>query len=447
MPERPLADRAMSDAAPRTTPRPALVLTIVALTMLALLVVGAVLQRDDDDVALSSYSARGGGARGLYETAERLGWRVARRTEPLRGRLDTGVVWVTLYPALAPTAAEVHALLESVRGGARLLVALPRGESPLADSLGLRAQGLGVPLPVVGEEEQDDLDDGYGGGEPEAASRSDTGAAGSAVLDTVLAVAAASRDPDPGYRRYAARYEGEVYSWFRPLHPWPEDTVVFLAAGQARRDSLPAVLPVAIGLRVGHGRVVAVAEPRLLVNDELRARGGVLPVRMLEWLAAPGTRPLVFDEFHHGYGSHASLGRAVRRFLDETTPGRTTVVLLLAAALLVLALGARPVAPSASDRVQRRSPIEHVGALARAYEEVGASRLAVRRLARGIRRRRSALGRHASDADWLRDVAERSPAIAGEVKLVLDAMERPLPPERFVRLAPALARIERTLAS
>jgi hypothetical protein len=168
---------------------------------------------------------------------------------------------------------------------------------------------------------------------------------------------------------------------------------------------------------------------------------------MLEWLAPPGARPLVFDEYHHGYGAHASLGRAVRRFLDGTAPGRTIVVVLLAAALLVLALGARPIAPSAPDRIERRSPIEHVGALARAYEEVNASRLAVRRLARGIRRRRSALGRQGSDADWLREVADRSPAIAGEVKLVLEAMERPLPPERFVRLAPALARIERTLAT
>jgi hypothetical protein len=265
-------------------------------------------------------------------------------------------------------------------------------------------------------------------------------------VDTVLAVAAAARDPDPGYLRYAPRYEGEVYHFFRPRKPWPEDTVAFLAA-QSRRDSLPMLLPVAVGLTMGRGRIVAVAEPRLFVNDEVREEGGALPVRMLEWLAAPGARPLVFDEFHHGYGSHASLGRAVRRFLGETTPGRTVVVLLLAAALLVLALGARPFAPPASDRVERRSPIEHVGALARAYEEVNATRLAARRLARGIRRRRSALGRQGSDAEWLREVAERRPAVAAEVRLVLDAMERPLPPERFVRLAPALARIERTLAT
>jgi hypothetical protein len=262
----------------------------------------------------------------------------------------------------------------------------------------------------------------------------------------VLAVAAASADPDPGYGRYASRYVGEVYNYFRPRRPWPEDTVVFLAA-RTGADSLPTILPVAVGLPIGRGRVVAVAEPRLLVNDELREMGGVLPVRMLEWLAAPGERPLVFDEFHHGYGAHASLGRAVRRFLGGTTTGRTVVVLLLAAALLVLALGARPIAPPPSDRVPRRSPIEHVGALARAYGEVNASRLAARRLARGIRRRRAPLAREGSDAEWLRRVAERWPAVGPDVALVIDAMDRPLPADRFLRLAPALARIERTIAT
>src|SRR5688572_22079130 len=160
MPERPLADRAMSDAAPRTTPRPGAVLAVVASLLVGVLVAGALLDRGGDGVALSSLSAKGGGARGLYETAQRLGWRVARRTEPLRGRLDSGVVWVVLHPALPPTSAEVHALLESVRAGSRLLVSLPPGESPLADSLWLRTQGFGIPLTIAG---QSDVD-----GEPDA---------------------------------------------------------------------------------------------------------------------------------------------------------------------------------------------------------------------------------------------------------------------------------------
>lgn len=454
----------MSEAPPRRTTGSTRMLVGIVLLLVAVLVVQAVIEAEDTSVVLSSYSTKEGGARGLYETASRLGWPVARRTRPLRGQLDTGVVWIALAPAIPPTSGEVHALLEAVRGGAGLLVALTPGESPLADSLGISARRASTPLAIVGEhvDWDEDVDE-----EPEAvASPGETFEPGempldsadpraaledrtpsSATLDTVLAVAAtaAARD-DSGYIRYAPAYSGEVYAHLRTTSPWPEDTVVFLAA-ERLSGAMNLPLPVAVGVALGRGRVVAVAEPRIFMNDILRDDAGVLPVRMLEWLSPSGERTLVFDEFHHGYGPHPSLGRAVGRFLGETTVGRTTVQLLLAAALLVLALGARPIAPVAPERIERRSPLEHVGALARAYEEVGASRLAARRLARGIRRRRSALGRAGSDADFLRDIAQRHPAVAGDVKLVIDAMNAPYPPERFARLAPALARIERTIAT
>ena len=436
----------MSDDAQRRTTGSTRLLVGIVLLLLAVLVVQAIIEAEDTSVVLSSFSTKEGGARGVYETASRLGWPVARRTQPLRGRLDTGVVWIALAPAIAPTSGEVHALLEAVRGGAGLLVALTPGDSPLTDSLGITARRLPAPLTIAGEDRGWDEDE-------EEETVADSSAApdertqSSATLDTVLAVAAVADDrDDSGYIRYAPAYGGEVYAHLRTKTPWPEDTVVFLAA-ELSSGAMDLSLPVAIGVAVGRGRVVAVAEPRIFMNDILREDAGVLPVRMIEWLSPDGERALVFDEFHHGYGPHASLGRAVRRFLGETAVGRTTVLLLLAAALLVLALGARPIAPSAPERIERRSPIEHVGALARAYEEVGATRLAARRLARGIRRRRSALGRAGSDADFLRDVAERHPAVAGDVKLVIDAMDRPFPPERFARLAPALARIERTIAT
>lgn len=419
--------------------------------LVAVLVVHAVIEAEDTAVVLSSYSSEEGGARGLYETASRLGWPVARRTRPLRGALDTGVVWIALAPALPPTSGEVHALLEAVRGGAGLLVALTPGDSPLSDSLGITAHRSPTPLTIAGEdrgfdEEDEEMDADPGDEEPpeSAASPSD---GSRATLDTVLAVAAAAAAREgSAYIRYAPIYTGEVYADLRTTTPWPDDTVVFLAS-EHYPGAIPISRPVAIGIELGLGRIVAVAEPRIFMNDVLREDAGVLPVRMLEWLSPRGPRALVFDEFHHGYGPHASLGRAVRRFLGETTVGRTTVQLLLAAALLVLALGARPFAPAAPERVERRSPLEHVGALARAYQEVGASRLAARRLARGIRRRRAALGRAGSDADYLRDIAERHPALADDVKLVIDAMDRPIPPERFARLAPAFARIERTIAT
>ncbi|HEX6057621.1 MAG TPA: DUF4350 domain-containing protein, partial [Gemmatimonadaceae bacterium] len=392
-------------------------------------------------------SAKETGARGLYEAAARLGWPVARRTQPLRGELDTAAVWVALAPAIPATTAEVHALLESVRAGAGLLLALRPGDSPLSDSLGIDVRTFAAPLYIAGEDdwaEDDEAPDEETGEAPTPNARPDTTAPVS-LVDSVLAAASDVRE-DPGHRRHAPVYSGEVYGHLRIRTLWPEDTVLFLAA-ERYTGAMPVPHPVAVGLTLGRGRIVVVAEPRIFMNDVVREGAGVLPVRMLEWLAPPGERRLVFDEFHHGYGTHASLGRATRRFLGETTVGRTIVQLLLAAALLVLALGARPFAPKAPERIERRSPIEHVGALAHAYDRVGASRVAARRLARGLRRRRSALGRPGSDAEYVRAIGERHPALAADVALVLDAMHRPIPPGRFVALAPAIARIERTLAS
>ena len=434
----------------RQSRRPRVVLATVVLGLLAALVANAILTADESGAYLSSFSAKETGARGFYEAAERLGWPVARRTEPLRGELDTAAVWIALAPAIPPTTAEVHALLESVRGGAGLLLALHPGGSPLSDSLGIDVRSFAAPLYIAGEDdwaEDDETPDEESAEEPEEAAadaRPDTTAPAS-LVDSVLAAASDVRE-DPGHRRYAPVYSGEVYGHLRVRTLWPEDTVTFLAA-ERYTGAMPVPHPVAVGLTLGRGRIVVVAEPRIFMNDVVREGAGVLPVRMLEWLAPPGERRLVFDEFHHGYGTHASLGRATRRFLGETTVGRTMVQLLLAAALLVLALGARPFAPKAPERIERRSPIEHVGALAHAYDRVGASRVAARRIARGLRRRRSALGRPGSDADYLRSIGERHPALAADVALVLDAMHRPIPPGRFVALAPAIARIERTLAS
>jgi hypothetical protein len=404
------------------------------------------------DPRLTTHSSAPQGARGLFETLRRLGWRAERREVPFAGPLDAGVTYAVLDPP-RPTdlsAGEAHRLLDAVRDGASLLFVATPG-STLADSLGIRASTAGGPL---------------------------------------VAEPSAPCPPGADGGRGAINWpDGRVHSyWLTSATPLPFDTVTFASvrraptmgergAGRARRDSVTS--PAALGFGYGRGRVVAVADPDLLRNDVLRVcrwGAGVAAVRMLEWLAegveprsgrstATGEEPqpdgrgerrangpggaqyrIVFDEYHQGFGTHANPVRAVGRALTSTAPGRAVLQGIAAALVLLVALGTRPLAPAAARRIERRSPLEHVGALAHAYEQVGATRLATRRLVRGLRRRHAgAAWRRGDDEEFLRALAARHPEIAPSVARVADAAARPLTATEFVEVGAAVDHIERAL--
>jgi len=403
------------------------------------------------DIRLTTESATPYGARGLYELLGRLGWRTARRAEGFRAGLDTAAVYVVLDPPNDLTAAETHALLEAVRGGAGLLMVAGRG-SPLSDSLPLRRA-------------------------THSARSYPTRAETSGCL-------AADNAP-----RGINWPDGRVMSWYlEATAPLPADTVTFIpvrrvvrdsaggrpaggsdddddALAESAADTLPSagrsgrgargrrveVRAAAAGLPYGRGRIVAVADPDWLRNDVLRVckwNAAVAAVRMAEYLSPDRARPFVFDEFHQGVGRGSELPRAVGRSVAGTAPGRALLQAIVASLILLAAAGARPIAPHPRARAERRSPLEHVGALARAYEQIGATRIATRRLVRGLRRRhRHLLGRgRDSDAELLRMLATRHPAIAAEVAHVARALDQPVSREEFVQVGRAVAEIERAIA-
>jgi hypothetical protein len=399
---------------PRAVLRVVLALVLVTLLLEWLAPAG---RSGERATSLTSYSYEPGGVRGLYETLERLGWRVERRELPLRGALDTIVVYVVMQPQVDLTAAEVGSLLDAVRRGAALLF-VPATGSTLADSLKLeQSEYSPYPLPVrpPRKDESEDADAEDDGLQP-ANQRSDDGGGPLAR------------------RRLTYHYA------LRPRAPLSSDTVGFL---YATADSRPVIL----GIPLGRGRLIAVADPSLFRNFAVReANGGVLPVRLVEWLAHDTSR-VVFDEFHQGFGHHASVGRAVRRALAYTPSGRMLLQLMGAALLLLIALSVRPIAPRPRLRTERRSPFEHVGALARAYEQIGATRLAARRLIRGLRRRHALATAGDDDEAALRRLAARYPALKPDIERLLDAATRRLPPDQFRQIADSIATMERTLAT
>lgn len=375
--------------------RPRVVFSALAVVIVAGILVAPAQDVGTDQPHLTTYSRAPNGASGLHDLASRLGWPVQRRLDAFRGVVDSTVIYAVLAPPLDLTAGEVGVLMAAVRAGAGL-IALPRADSPLADSLGIR--------------------------------------------QSKRAFAGVTTSSDP---QFAELYDFELNYVLEVTRPLPVDTSVLLSG---RRPSGRNQRPIVFARPLGRGRVVALADASLLVNDMMRDSGkAVLPVRMLEAASPAPFATIVFAEFHQGFGRHASLTRTLARGLVSTGAGRALGVLCVAAVLLILVAGARPMPPRPRHRIERRSALEHVSALARAYEQVGATRTVARHLLRGLRRRRIAGHRALSDTDLLRTLAARHPAVGPAVESVLAAREQKVSPEQLLEVGRAVATIERTI--
>jgi len=378
------------------TPR----VVFTAIGVLTLLAILALPQEDfgEDFQSLTTRSYDGSGARGVFEVADRLGWRVERRETPLAAPLDSNAVYVVLAPPNPLTTAEVSALLHAVRRGAGLFV-VPQNRTPLADSLRIR--------------------------------RSDT------PRMLVVRSRQLARDSVAFDRNRLAAWAN--YSLGLPK-PIPADTTSFLTGLYFTR------VPIAAGFSLGRGRVVALADGRLIRNRSLRGElMGVEVMRMFGWVTPSAGAPMVFAEYHHGFGTHANVSGLIAEALLESAAGRTALQIIAAALILLLALGPRPIAPVAPKRLERRSPLEHVGALARAYEQVGATRLAAQRMVRGLRRRHPFGGASFTDGNYLGAIKLRHPETSQDIDTLETATQQALQPSDFVSVGRAIDNIERTL--
>jgi hypothetical protein len=371
----------------------------------------------NDDPRLSTYSAQSRGARLLYELADRLGWNV-RRTASTVLPLDSSSTVAILAPAVQFRAREVHDVLEHVRAGGGLLVVIDRGASVFADSLGLRRHFYRDSLLLP------------------TSSRS--------CPPPDSRVRAYLAGDGPGSRSSISAFTLQTTS----LH-----AVDTMLAVRAMVGNAPEVLPVMLAATLGAGRVVVVGATGPLKNETLRhcpEAFDVLAVRALEFLTA-GTRSkdLVFDEYHQGYGAHAGSLPAILTEFAGTRSGRMFFQLAGAGLLLLLAVAPRVLPPGEAAPPDRRSPIEHVDALARAYQQVGATRTAGSRLLRGLRRRiaHGAIPGRASQADaqFLDHVAQHHPALRDDVTLLRAVVERDVNRTEWSAVPEALDRIERTL--
>jgi hypothetical protein len=371
------------------------------------------------DSRLSSHLTGSLGAGALARVAERFGYTVLMRDSvavPDSTTAPGRTIHAVLAPPLALTPWEAHQYLERVRAGDALLYVV-NDRSPLADSLHATTTSGGGELTV-------------------------------AASDTAGCRPARSFIP-PLWPDGRVHLYGLLWT-----HGEPPPREILAERSGSLHGGATRWAEAAAGIQLGAGRAVVVADPDLLRNDVLaRCSWGadVIAMRMLEWLRAGGAQPrttLVFDEYHQGYNHRESLAGVVWSFLTGHPAGRALFAIVLAALVLLLASGPRPIPPREREMIERRDPLEQVDALAHAYEQVEATRTATARLLRVVRHRVEGTGplhRARSDEAFLADAARAEPERAEDVALIERALREPLPARELPRVAGALRRLEDSL--
>jgi hypothetical protein len=324
--------------------RDALLVTALVLLIVLLAVLAGSRRRQDVgwDPRPSTYVQSPMGASALWEVLRELRIPVRRRLEPLA---DAGPIHgplALLSPTESPSPGEVHSLADWVRKGGTLVYAARRGDVTV-DSLGLRLRSLVS------------ADSGYT--ELTSAGRPATASAipltqGVEVVD--------------GFRR-----------GFDPASARRTHATVLAAAGN---------VPVVVDFRLGKGRVIAWADAAPLVNRSLKGSRAALLFARTAADAADG-KALWFDEYHHGFGGGGGTLDGTLRFLARQGAGHATLQVAVALLGLLLLFGRRFGAPLLPPPPRRRSPLEHVDALAGAYRQAGARTTARRLLLAGLARR------------------------------------------------------------
>lgn len=403
---------------------PLRILSAVA-ALLVLFLTLAPQQRADVGAVYSSYASGAGGTRALYEVLGRVGFTMSRNEKPLISLLDTISTYVLITPAQPLTSVEETQLIAAVRHGATLV--FTSDNDALADSLGFESASPSNGLNTLSLAT-------VAGGNPPVPDTLDPRAIFQSVFPIGVTVSSKSKSGNQAFLWLAS-----------PAARWPRDNRT-AHLDSAQRSTL------VLGHRFGHGYAIAIAPSIIVMNQVMREpRVAIAIVRAIQFAnraldVAPRTNKVVFDEYHHGFGLHADMVAAIEHSLTATPVGRMTIEAIAAALLLLLAFAVRPLTPLSVPPVSRRSPLEHVGALARAYSQVNAQRLGTGRLVRGLRRRHSlGLPRSLPDSAYLSALRSRIPAASVDVDHISTALASNSSDssDHFATTGAAVANIER----
>ncbi len=192
---------------------------------------------------------------------------------------------------------------------------------------------------------------------------------------------------------------------------------------------------VAVRLTYPDRSVTLVADDRLFRNRTMRRTSAG---ELVLGFVAPRYRWMVVDEFHHGYQSTGSLTGATLGWSTRSPWGWVVWQLATVGVVALLASGVRFGPVRSAIQRRRRSPMEHVRALATALAAARGHDVAVRLMIQGLRRRLSRSGRPSpADLDtWLEGLGSSVRTARGREALdSLTAMTRRPPDADSVLLA------------
>ncbi|MGQ0766416.1 MAG: hypothetical protein ACT4OZ_12205 [Gemmatimonadota bacterium] len=338
-------------------------LLLATATLASLITIAAVSGRaardtGDDDPRRSSYGTGPDGFAGFAETAQRMGVPVARhrRMLPPPATADKRAIAVSSEPINDYSEDDAQAWLLS---GHDLLLA---GSDALSTCAGYR-----ISVRVL-----DSL----------SVARRD-GGPGAGWTHAILA------EVTPEDRTIA------MASGWGATMPCPSLTGSVVDTLLATADGSPVMVTVP-GAAQGT-RILVLADASLLSNSVLR-RSSLGP-----WLIATaldGRSIVLFDEFRQGYSEGGSLAAVVLGWSRIEPTGWILWQIAIAGLLAFVAGAVRSGPVTAATRRARRSPREHVRALATALSAARGHDVAIGAIVRGLQRRLGVTARSQSGGNW-----------------------------------------------
>jgi hypothetical protein len=359
----------------------------------------------DEDRRRSTFLFGPGGARGWAEALERLGVRVERFRRPTAA-LDT-----------LPRARTLLAFVGPSRG---LTSREGQAVAALRSDLLLAGPGAGAAFRCLGYDVRARWRDSLVLMAPRDAAGRPFPRARAELIRRASDVAVDSSDTEDGA------------------------AVTCTAPSANRVDTLlrtPGGRIVALRETLDDGRTVTlVADDRLFANRTLRETGAG-PFAL--GLVVPRYDRVVVDEYHHGFDVSRSLAGAATDWMLGSPWGWGILQLGAVGVLALLAAGVRFGPIRAGIERRRRSPLEHVRALATALAAARGHDVATGLIVQGLRRRLSRAGRipRGEIGPWLDGLGSavrtprgraaldtlttitRRPATAGDVRDAADAVE------------------------
>jgi len=197
--------------------------------------------------------------------------------------------------------------------------------------------------------------------------------------------------------------------------------------------------PVMLRLHMAGSSVYLASDAVVFTNRSLRdTEAGPYVLALLA-----GRYPrVVFEEYHHGFGSGGSMTAVVLDWMRRS-PWGWALWQLLAVATVALAMAAFRFGPAFPPRGRsRRSPLEHVHALSAALAAAKGHDVAVRLMIEGLRRRLSPRGQalRSDVVPWVDRLAKnvRTPASREAVRTLQQLMRGPVRTDGVLRAANAV---------